>query len=126
MSAVWVVLFWRADYSWQSGRHGWLPVQLFAKFCLVWRLPAAGWQGCIMRCLAAEHRQALGLVLVHCWAESGSRKSCGWCLPTSGWMKPSPQTSASPLGGKAVSWGLGARPRGPRAGVGLLVCSASS
>ena len=36
------------------------------------------------------------------------------------WMKPDPGASACPLAGRAKSWDLAARPRGPRAGVTLL------
>ena len=37
------------------------------------------------------------------------------------WVKPGPQTRVSLLAGRAGSWGLVARPRGRRAGVGPLV-----
>ena len=41
----------------------------------------AGWQGQVIRWLTAETQAALGLILAH-WAESGTRRLQGCCLPT--------------------------------------------
>ena len=45
---------------------------------------AAGWQGWVMRWLAAEPNGALGLALAPCWVKAGSRNPrTGACLPVS-------------------------------------------
>ena len=47
--AAWVLLLWQADYCGQSGRYGWPSSWLVARPFLMWRLPAAGWRGWVMR-----------------------------------------------------------------------------
>ena len=64
MWAVWFFLLWQTDYCGLSGRHGWL-VWLVARPCLVWKLPATGWQGRIIRQLAVEPQEVPMLVLAH-------------------------------------------------------------
>ena len=50
--AAWVLLLWWPDYCGQSGRCGWLLVQLSARPCLMQRLMGTGWQSWITRLLA--------------------------------------------------------------------------
>ena len=49
MLAGWVLLLWWADYCGWSHRHGSPLVWLVVRPCIAWRLPAAGWQGQVMR-----------------------------------------------------------------------------
>ena len=51
---AWVLLLWWAAYHGQSGRLGWPPTRLDVRPYLVRRLPAAGWQGQVTRCLTLE------------------------------------------------------------------------
>ena len=65
MWAAWVLLLWQADYCGWSDRCGCPPVWLFARPCIVWRLPDADGWGWVMRQLTVEPHGAPGLVLAH-------------------------------------------------------------
>lgn len=88
--AAWVFRLWWVNYCGLFGRCGWPLVLLVSRPCLVWRLPATGWQDQVTRHLAVEPQVVLGLVLAHHWVEPGSVMGGCWTRLSRSWVGPIP------------------------------------
>ena len=92
MRTAWVLLLWRANYVGSLIGLVWLPVQLVAKPCLVWRLPASGWWDQLTRQLTAKPQEGPRASAGSLVAEVRVQKTPG-LLPAHWWEKPSPGVS---------------------------------
>lgn len=78
---TWALLLRWADDEWWSGRLGWPWVHLTGRLLACMEAPGCCLAGPDRRRLAAGPQGLAGLVLAHWYAESGSRRLWGWCLP---------------------------------------------